>query len=236
MHNRDVGLLQEELFERIDRVVEVGLNVDEVYDLTNQFFTLKDISVIPGTIPVTINVNEVVYHDMPKGLILESGDVLTVDICFSLDGELIDGAVTYLVGVRGDGVGDMIRFNKSLLKDVIANIQEGTVVKEILRDISDRVAMQGYHLVSDGMGHGVGSALHESPFLSLNDFSDFNYVLKRDDKFTLEPILLYHKDDLVESEDGVGYISKTNCSSQFEVTIVIGEKGEAVVLNKALLK
>lgn len=227
--------LHENLFNEINKIVHEGLNVDEIYSFVENYFTYHRITVIPGTLPVTININHIVYHDTPNGVVLKNGDILTIDICFDLKGSLIDGAVTFVVG-EDNSKEALVSFNKKMLLNVIRDIREGTVVKEVLRKISDLVAMQGYFLVPDGLGHGIGTSLHDSPFLSLNDFTDFNYILKRGDRFTLEPILLCNKESVCENSFGVGYVSKNNYSSQFEVTLQVGDNGELEVLNGALLK
>lgn len=228
-------ILQENLFESIRKIVDIGLTTDEVYKLVEDYFTHHNISVIPNTIPVTININNIIYHDTPRGVVLKRDDILTIDICFEFDGSYIDGAVTFLVGEDQRKM-KLIEFNRSMLLEVIGEIKEGSVVKDVLRSVSDKVGMEGYYLVPDGLGHGIGASLHVRPFLSLNDFTDFNYVLKRGDRFTLEPIILSKKESVCESPLGVGYVSKNNYSSQFEVTLLIGKNGELEVLNGALLK
>lgn len=227
--------LYEKLFDDIDKIVDVGLNIDEIYRLVDDYFTYHHITVIPDTLPVTININHIVYHDTPKGVVLKNGDILTIDICFDLRGILMDGAVTFVVG-EDNPKEALVSFNKKMLQNVMCNIGEGTVIKEILKSISDMVALQGYYLIPDGLGHGVGNSLHESPFLSLNDFTDFNYSLKSGDRFTLEPIILSKKESVYENSFGVGYVSSNNFSSQFEVTLQIDDNGELEVLNEALIK
>ena len=85
------------------------------------------------------------------------------------------------------------------------------------------------------MGHVIGSTLHEKPLLSLNDFTDFNYIFKVGDCFTIEPIVMLFKEDVFQNVIGEGVISIDNLSSQFEITLYIREKGDVKILNKALI-
>ena len=94
---------------------------------------------------------------------------------------------------------------------------------------------RGFYLYPDGMGHGIGEELHMRPFISLTDYTDFNYLFKPGDIFTLEPIVFLYKDSVSENILGEGLIESGNCSSQFEITIYIDLLGDVVVLNRALI-
>lgn len=230
-----IGTFHVELIRALESSLQPGLLVDRLYGITKEYFISHNLEEIEDTILLSININNRVYHDRPVGILFKSGDVVTIDLCFRYRGDIIDGAITRVVGQSNSAVDRLIQFNKELLKSVLEIITPGVSVKTLLKYISDKVALEGYYLLPDGLGHGVGSGLHVKPFLSLNDFTDFSYIISREDRFTLEPVLLMYKESVSEDENGVGKISSDNVSSQFEVTITFDEKGKLLVLNGALL-
>lgn len=213
----------------------LGVSFSDIFDFIQEFFDQYGLRAIDYTIPVTINLNNVVYHGVPGEGFLKGGDVVTVDVCFSFDGVKIDGASTFIIGDIPDLVRELVSVSKAVVVEVSRIVDVGVSVKAILRYLSDYISNRGFYLLPHGMGHGIGAALHEVPFLSLNDFSDFNYIFKKGDVFTIEPIVLLHQDDIHENLIGEGVVDSENISSQFEITLFIEDIGIVHILNAALL-
>lgn len=232
----EAGQLHVELFNEIDDLISPGESIYTIVDYINEFLYEKGAFDIPDARKVTININNVIYHGVPGDVELKEGDVLTVDICFIYKGVLIDGAKTYTVGNCSEVIEKLIKVSKESVKEVLSILKAGISVVNVLKFLNDYVLLRGYYLFKEGVGHGVGSSLHQSPFLSLSDFSDSNYIFKPGDKFTIEPIIMLYEDEVYENIIGEGIISENNLSSQFEVTIIIDQTGKPIVLNDALLK
>ncbi|MGL1894037.1 MAG: M24 family metallopeptidase [Spirochaetaceae bacterium] len=231
----DIGELQERLFDELNKLVIPNKNILFLSDFVDDFFEKNSIFVIPETIPLTININNIVYHGQPTDYILLSGDIISIDICFCWEGVKIDGAKTFIVGEGSLKYKNLISTNKEALKQVLKIIDVGTSVKDILLFLNEYIGLRGYYLFPDGLGHGIGKGLHESPILSLSNLTDFKYKFKKEDFFTIEPIIFLFKDEVYQNSIGEGVISESNVSSQFEISIYIKEQGEVEILNIGLL-
>lgn len=229
------GTMQEDIFHQLKNIIHPGVTTLEIYDFVFDCFEKNDFEVIDNSHPITININNTVYHGVPGSSVLNEGDVVTVDICFMYKKGILDGAFTYAVGSVSEAILDLIQVNKNAINSVLDIIESGIYVKDIVKFLSDFVASHGFYLLPHGMGHGIGHNLHDPPFISLNDFTDFNYKFKVGDIFTLEPILLLKKDNVFENNIGEGIVAKDNVSSQFEITIIINDLNSAYVFNKALI-
>ncbi len=231
----DIGKLQESLFAKLDIFIKEGVSLFDIDDFVESFFIEKFIIPIESTQPVTINLNNVVYHGRPTGVKLKNGDIVTIDICFNWNKENIDGAKTYIIGEVEANVKELLDVSRGAINAVVGIIDIGTSVKDVISCLSDYIGIRGYYLFPSGLGHGIGLSLHERPFMSLNDFSDFNYLFKIGDLFTIEPIVMLFKEDVVQNVIGEGIVGLDNLSSQFEITIYIRGKGDIIILNNALI-
>jgi methionyl aminopeptidase len=235
MNKSAIGLLQESLFSELLEVLKPRVVLYEINDYVLDYFDKNNIDVIPETSPLTINVNNIVYHGQPSSYILKEGDLVTIDICFLWNKKIIDGAKTFAIGCISSNLERLIKINRESISQCLDIIDVGIPLKKILKKLSDFVLDSGFYLYPCGMGHGIGDKLHVRPFLSLTDYSDFDYIFKKGDIFTIEPVIFLHEDEVVENILGEGEIGVNNISSQFEVSIHIRDKGSVEILNIGLL-
>jgi len=230
-----IGELHEQLFLSISSIIIEGKSINSIYDYIYFFFKSNSITEIPGTNAVSLNINNIVYHGVPRKGSFSSGDVVTVDVCFCYRREFIDGAKTFIVGSVSDRVKNLVLVSRDVILSVSKIIEAGTTVGSIIKFISDYVAIRGFYLFPHGMGHGIGKELHVSPILSLSNYSDWKIKLEVGDYFTIEPIIFLKEEDVIENILGEGYISDGNISSQFEVSMEVNNSGGVNILNRSLL-
>lgn len=230
------GSIQDELFRRLEKLIVPGESIYHIIDFIDNFLSMDEVYSIPGSTKTTININNIVYHGLPGEKFLEHDDIITIDVCFKYKTAIIDGAKTFLVGKCSENKKRVVKINRDLVLEALGVIKAGVSVFEIVRFFNDYVLVNGLYLFKDGAGHGIGSELHQRPYISLSDMSDGEYLFKPGDKFTIEPIVLFKEEEVETNIIGEGYISSENFSSQFEITIILDECGEPVVLNPGLLK
>lgn len=230
------GKLQETLFFELKKILIRNITFFEIYDFITLYYSLNSLEIIPNSIPVTINLNNTVYHGRPGAGYIKDGDIVTIDVCYSYKDIKIDGASTFSIGSVSNVVSSLIDVNKEAIKGVLNIIDIGVSVKDIIKFLSDFISDKGYYILPHGMGHGIGEFLHQKPFISLNDFTDFDYKFKKGDIFTIEPIILLERDKICENIIGEGMCSSGNISSQFEIMIYLEDYNSLKIINEALIK
>lgn len=110
-----------------------------------------------------ISVNEEVVHGIPGPRILQEGDIVSIDVGAYIDGFHGDCAWTFPVGEISSQARRLLNVTKESLLQGVAKAREGNTVGDIGYVIQSYVERNGYGVVRDLMGHGVGRELHEEP-------------------------------------------------------------------------
>ena len=112
---------------------------------------------------ICISINEQVIHGLPSSRRLISGDIVSIDIGATKDGYIGDCAATYIVG---DGYRDeerLVKVTRQCFYEGIKFARPGFRVSDISKAIQDHAEQNGYSVVREYVGHGVGSKIHEPP-------------------------------------------------------------------------
>jgi methionyl aminopeptidase len=109
------------------------------------------------------SINEVVIHGIPKDQVLKSGDVVGLDCGTNLDGFFSDAAVTVPVGEVSPEVSKLLKVTRECLDLGIAQAVAGNRIHHISRAVYDHAHENGFGVVDQYCGHGVGFAPHEDP-------------------------------------------------------------------------
>lgn len=229
----EIGRIQEKLYREIDGLIVEGVKLSTISNKIIECYSIYNLEIIEDTEPVTINKNNIVYHNTDFSDSLKTNDIVTIDTCFKYCGDVVDGAKTYCLG---DKHKELLNVSKEVVISAAKIVQEGVKVSSLLNHISDYIAVRGYYLFPEGIGHGIGNNLHKHPYLSLKYYDDYSYTFKKGDYFTIEPIVFLFKDSVKEGDCNQGIISANNASSQFEVSIFIDNNGLVKIINGGLLK
>lgn len=115
----------------------------------------------PGVI--CASVNEEVIHGIPSERILKEGDIISIDIGAILEGFHGDAARTYAVGAISDDARKLISVTEESFNRGMAQAVEGMRIRDISGAVQSFVESQGFSVVRDFVGHGIGSEMHEEP-------------------------------------------------------------------------
>lgn len=110
-----------------------------------------------------ISVNKVVVHGIPTNVPLEEGDIVSLDMGVLLDGWHADGAWTYAVGRIEKEAQRLLNVTEESLYQGIAKARVGNRIGDIASAVQKYVEKNGYSVVRDLVGHGIGRKLHEEP-------------------------------------------------------------------------
>jgi methionyl aminopeptidase len=136
-------------------------------------------------------VNDEVVHGMPSsGRVLKKGDVVSIDTGVSLDGFYGDAAVTVPVGEVDPKIGRLLEVTREALELAIEQMRPGNRLFDISGVIEKHVVSNGFSVVRDYVGHGIGSKLHEEPQVpNYVDRKNENPRLKEGMVLAIEPMV-----------------------------------------------
>jgi len=127
------------------------------------------------------SVNEEVVHGMPSAKRkLKSGDIVSIDTGVLLDGYYGDSAITVAVGEVNDSVKRLLKITEESLELAIDRVRAGNRLFDVCGTVEKHVLSNGFSIVREFVGHGIGTSLHEEPQIP-------NYVDRRGENPRLKP-------------------------------------------------
>ncbi len=172
-----------------------------------------------------ISVNEQVVHGMPGNYELRSGDIVSIDCGVETNGFFGDSAYTYCVGeVKPEAV-RLLKATKTALYKGIEQAIEGNRLGDICFAIQQHVEMQGYSVVRELVGHGIGRQLHEAPEVPNYGRRGQGVKLIEGLVLAIEPMVNMGKHNITHLNDGWTIVTNDRKpSAHFEHTIAIRKK------------
>ena len=182
-----------------------------------------------------ISINEEVVHGIPGPRTLNEGDVVKLDVALSLNGYCADNATTVTVGKVSPKVQKLLDVTRETLELAISNMKPGKKWSEIARLMQWNVERNGFSVVREFVGHGVGRSMHEDPkvpnFVTPEQLrSDFK--LKAGTTIAVEPMVVMGRRDVVLLEDGWTVVTQDRQpAAHFEHTVAVTDDGVEVLTN-----
>lgn len=178
------------------------------------------------------SVNENIVHGYPSNYALKNGDILKLDLGVLYKGFNTDSAITVAVGDVSYEARRLINVTKKSLRLGIKKAKVGNTIGDIGNTIQRFVEDQGFSVVRDLCGHGIGKTVHEDPKIPNFGKRGTGEKILEGMVICLEPMVTMGKYDLRKSDDGYGYATRDNSlTAHFEHTISITEKG-AIILTE----
>lgn len=184
--------------------------------------------------PATLctSINEEIVHSVPSDRTLKEGDIITLDLGILWKGFHNDMAVTVSVGKIDPEVGRLIKVTKKALKRGIKKVRPGNTAGDIGNTIQRYVEGQGYNVVRDLCGHGIGRELHEDPKILNYGKRHKGEELKEGMVICIEPMVTVGDWKLKKTKDGHGYETEDgSLSCHFEQTMAVTKDGSRVLTN-----
>jgi methionyl aminopeptidase len=176
------------------------------------------------------SVNDEVVHGIPGTRTLADGDIVSVDVGVRRDGYYGDGAWTFAVGAVSAENARLMRVTEEALAAGIARAVAGNRVHDISAAVQERVEADGFSVVRDLVGHGIGTRLHEEPAVPNFGSPGTGMVLEEGMTLAIEPMVNYGTHRVNVDRDG--WTIRTadgRPSAHFEHTVLV-TSGAARVL------
>jgi methionyl aminopeptidase len=177
-----------------------------------------------------ISPNSVVVHGFPGDYTLKSGDIISVDAGVLLNGYHSDSAYTYSVGEVNPEIIQLLEETKKSLYLGIEKAIAGNRMGDVGYAIQNHVEKQGYGIVRELVGHGIGKKLHERPEVPNYGKRGSGLKLQTGLVLAIEPMVNLGKKDVIQEKDGWTIRTKDyKPSAHFEHTVVV-RKDKAEIL------
>jgi methionyl aminopeptidase len=169
----------------------------------------------------------VICHGIPDSTVMESGDILNVDVTAYLDGVHGDCNATFLVGDVHPRAQELVETAHAAMMRGIKVARPGREVNVIGRVIEKFVSRHGMESVRDYTGHGVAEGFHNGLIIPHYDSAPmFDDVIEEDMTFTIEPMVTLGSQAWDQWDDGWTVVTRDGSySAQFEHTMLITDEG-----------
>ncbi|OGG78178.1 type I methionyl aminopeptidase [Candidatus Kaiserbacteria bacterium RIFCSPLOWO2_01_FULL_52_12b] len=220
------GVTAEELDDAAERLIQEGGDQPAFLGYTPESARRP----YPATLCVSIN--DEVVHGIPNESVktLKEGDIVGLDLGLRHEGVIVDAAITVPVGVVHEDAKKLLRATENALTAGIAQAVPGNHVGDISCAIQKVIEDEGFSVVKELGGHGVGALVHEEPFIPNFGKAGEGELLTEGMVLALEPISTAGKAAVILAPDGYTYRTKDGSrSAHFEHTILLEKDGARII-------
>ena len=181
---------------------------------------------------VCTSINSEVCHGIPnKNIILKEGDIINVDCTTIVHQHYADASRTFCIGQVSDEAKKLVEVTKECLRVGIEAVRPWGHFGDIGAAIQEVAHANGYSVVRDFCGHGVGNAFHEDPYVHHVGIKNTGMVIAPGMVFTIEPMINQGTSELyIDKNNGwTAYTRDGKLSAQFEHTILVTDKGVEII-------
>jgi methionine aminopeptidase, type I len=232
---RDGGKILAAALKELEKMAKPGITTMELDKAAEAFIlskgakpAFKGYDGFPYSLCASVNEN--IVHGFPSGYVLKSGDILKLDLGVLYKGLNTDMASTVAVGEVSFEAKRLINVTKKSLRLGIKKTKVGNTVGDIGNTVQRFIEDQGFSIVKDLCGHGIGKAVHEEPRVLNYGKRGTGEKLVEGMVICIEPIVAMGDSNLRKSDDGYGYATRDNSlSAHFEHTIAITNSGPKIL-------
>lgn len=234
---RQSSVINIAVLDEVAKMIGPGVSTEEidrlVYDVTTRM----------GGIPAPLNyegfpksvctsINEVVCHGIPSpDRILQEGDIVNVDVSTIYKGYFSDSSRMFCIGKVSEEREKLVRVTKECVELGLKQVKPWNFLGDMAQVINDHAKANGYSIVVDIGGHGIGLEFHEEPFVSYVTKAGTEMLMVPGMVFTIEPMVNAGTCEIyIDDEDGwTVYTEDGKDSAQWEVTVAVTEDGYEVL-------
>lgn len=232
---RQACRLSREILDMLADKIEIGISTEQI----DQW--VYDYTISHGAIPASLNykgyprsvctsINEVICHGIPDATCLQDGDILNVDVTSILNGYYGDTSRMFLIGDPSPQARKLVTVAKECLYIGIEQVKPLNRIGDIAFAIEQHALQNGFSVVRDFGGHGVGLQFHEEPFVHHFGPREDGMILVPGMVFTVEPMINAGIYKCKTLQDGWTTITADgSLSAQWEHTVCVTEDGAEIL-------
>lgn len=233
------GRLTARVLEAVGAIIKPGITTGAIDDFCEDYI-VNTLKAIPGSkgqygYPYTVNtsVNKVICHGMPSHeQILEKGDIVNVDVTVIQGGYFGDSSKTFCVGEVASHAQRLVEVTQQCLYAGIKVVKPGATLGDVGHAIQSLAEKNGYSVVREYCGHGIGRKMHEEPNVTHYGTPGKGMVLKEGMTFTIEPMINQGKaaiKSVVKNGWTIVSTADRRLSAQWEHTLLVTPTGVEVL-------
>lgn len=231
------GRLLADVFGHLDRLSLIGMSTMQVNDLVDGFI-VNELDARPASkgqygyaYVLNASRNNVVCHGVPSRTdILRSGDIVNFDITLEKNGYIADSSKTYLVGEVAPLAKRLVQVAYEAMWKGIKAVRPGARLGDVGHAIERHARRNGYSVVREFCGHGIGREMHENPQVLHWGKPQTGLMLREGMVFTIEPMINQGRPAVRTEEDGWTVVTRDGqLSAQFEHTVAVTRNGVRVL-------
>ncbi|MBU5437804.1 type I methionyl aminopeptidase [Tissierella sp. MSJ-40] len=232
---KKAGELLASVHKEIAKIIKPGISTMEIDKFVEDY--LKKHNAYPEqkgyhgyAYATCASINDEICHGYPRKEPLKSGDIVTIDMVVNLDGWLADSAWSYGVGEISEEAKKLLEITKKSLYIGIEQAIVGNRIGDISHAIQTYVESQGFSVVRDFVGHGIGKDMHEDPQVPHFGRPGRGPRLTEGMVITIEPMVnvgTYHL--TIDDNEWTARTADGKLSAQYEHTLAITKDGPIVL-------
>lgn len=234
---RESSRLNIAILDEIERQIHIGMSTEEidriVVDMTKQMGGIAATLGYEGfTKSVCTSINEVVCHGIPsEDRLLQDGDIVNVDVSTIYKGYFSDSSRMFMLGNVAPETRKLVQVARECIDVGLEQVKPWNFLGDMAQAVNDHARANGYSIVREIGGHGVGLEFHEEPFVSYVTSRGTEMLMVPGMVFTIEPMVNMGKADIyIDDDDGwTVYTEDGKPSAQWEVTVAVTEDGYEVL-------
>ena len=231
------GRLLATVFGMLDKIALAGMSTLEVDAMVEQFI-VQDLQARPASkgqydygFVLNSSMNDVVCHGVPsQSNVLRDGDIVNFDITLEKNGYIADSSKTYLVGEVDPLAKRLVQTTYEAMWKGIRAVRPGARLGDVGFAIERHAKRNGYSVVREYCGHGIGREMHEEPQVLHYGTRGTGLTLREGMVFTIEPMLNRGGRSVRTEADGWTVVTRDgSLSAQFEHTVAVTATGVSVL-------
>ena len=236
---RKAGEIAAGALDEVAKIIKPGIRTDTIDKLCYEY--IKDFGAYSAPLfyrgfpkSCCTSTNHIVCHGIPSEKVLNEGDIVNVDVTALKDGWHGDTSRTFEIGEVSIKAKKLVKTTYDAMMKGIKIVKEGVYLGDIGATIQNHVETEGFSVVQDFCGHGIGKHFHEEPNVLHYGKEGTGEKIKAGMIFTIEPMINFGKYETKTLNDGWTAVTKDkSLSAQFEHTIGVTKDGyEIFTLSK----
>ena len=217
--------------DEVAKIIKPGIQTDKIDKLCYEY--IKDFGAYSAPLfyrgfpkSCCTSTNHIVCHGIPSDKILKEGDIVNVDVTALKDGWHGDTSRTFEIGEVSIKAKKLVKTTYDAMMNAIKIVKEDVYLGDIGAKIQNHVEAEGFSVVQDFCGHGIGKSFHKEPNVLHYGKKGTGEKIKAGMIFTIEPMINFGKYETKTLNDGWTAVTKDkSLSAQFEHTVGITNNG-----------